>query len=184
VHCQCGSGLVGGLQTVRARGYTYRRMRCAACNRCSIRADGLEAYVRGALERALGDKGFRSQFGADGLEHAKDVLDAARAERKALRSKVRASDPDFADWLAASTREVETAQAEYQRLAGLANQFNTLPYASELDDPDAFLRGLRALASRGRFVVAYAAKGARIPVEDRVTYVLHGRDDVAGMLAA
>jgi hypothetical protein len=184
VHCQCGAGMVGGLQTVRKTGRTYRRMRCAECNRCSIRAEALERYVRAVLDHALADQGFRDQFGTDGLQAAQDALDAARGERTALTKKVKPSHPDFEVWMAEADAAVEAAQAEYQQLVALANQSETLPLAHELDDPEAFLRGLRAVASRGRFVVTYATKGARIPVEQRVSYVRNVGDDVTGPLSA
>lgn len=184
IHCECGADLVGGLQTVRKHGYSYRRMRCAACNRCSIRAETLEAYVRAVLENALGDQGFRDEFGVEGLQAAEDALEAAKSERTALTRKIKFSDPDFAAWKAQADADVAAAQADYQRLAVLANESETLPFAHELDDPEAFLRGLRAVAGKGRFVVAYASRGARVAVEDRVSYVLHGRDDVTWAAAA
>jgi hypothetical protein len=173
IHCQCGGELKGGLQTVKARGYSYRRYRCATCNRSSIRAEGLEEYVRAVLAHNLGNEGFRARFGADGLEQAREAFEAARSSRRALTDKVDPSDPDFETWKAKADARVAAAQAEHQRLALLTNEAETLPYAHELDKPDAFLRGLRAVSSVGRFVVAYAAKGARIPVEDRVSYVLN-----------
>lgn len=186
---RCGSGLVGQLQTAH-HGRTYRRMRCAA-SACrggtSINADKLEVHILDVLTVALDDhseNGFRSQFAPAGLEDARRALAAAQdavatwsAMPAARRARLGA---DYDTGLDVRLDEREHARTTVTTIERQASDYEDLPLSSELGDPVQFAKGLRALTSLDRLVVA----PGRGKVGDRVTLDPHRRDDAVRMLAA
>lgn len=176
---RCGWGLVGALQTVREK--AYRRMRCSnpACKGgCSVSAEKLETHVRAEVELLLSNRVFVDEFSPAGLPEAEAAMLAAKAERTALTSKVKPSDPDFSTWLAQADALVSETTNEFTRLSALADQSETLPGPHELDKPEQYARALRAVTGRVRIVVA----PGRGSIEDRVDFERH--DHMAGTLAA
>jgi len=185
VECgKCGAGMVGWLQSVPYKGKitTYRRMRCSECKGNPINADKLEAHVRGTLAALLASDAFRDEFSPSGLREAESALHAAEEDRRALRVKVRPSHPDFDQWLAEADADVNEKQRAFRAASASVHQAKTLPGADELDDPEQFARGLRAIR-RFHDIVIDAANGTR-DITGRVRLVRHERDDMAGALAA
>jgi len=180
IHCgRCGAGMVGALQTVGER--KYRRMRCSAVceGGCSISADGLEAYMLEALQGYLAPGSpFRDLFTPEDTRDAQAALQAAQANRDALPDVMAPTHPKFAEWLARYDAEIVTAQRAFQEASARANRVENLPPADELHKAEQFARGLRAVLTLGRFIVA-PGRGA---VRDRVSFIVD--DDVTGALAA
>jgi DNA invertase Pin-like site-specific DNA recombinase len=183
--CDCGGGLVGGLQTHARTKRTYRRYRCTTCNQCSISADKLEGWVRETLEIALADEQFRDRFSPDGLKEAQDALKDAEAERTRFGSDLEARKLLGHDgWIAgleARARAVEEAQERFRDISSRSAQAQVLPAAGQLVLPDQFER---ALAVIDRIVI----RRGRGSVSDRVTdirwSVLDGDDMTGAELAA
>jgi hypothetical protein len=182
---KCDSGLVGALQTVR--GNTYRRMRCSnpdCRGGTSISAERLEEHVKAGLKELLGDKKARASFAPDGLDEARDALEQAKADRARWAADDRARDlmGDEAWYAGLEDRahKVQRAQAHYQVIASQAARVERLPYPNELDDPDQFVRALRAGVKRVPVRPGRGTIGERVPA---IGVLLNG-DVVAWPLAA
>ncbi len=180
--CQCGSPLVGALQSVHGR--RYRRMRCSnpACRGgSSISADKLETYVRETLAGRLGDRRFRVRLAPAGVDEARETVEMAET---ALRAYLGMGDIVDAGAFRAGARDrqrtVDEARERYQALAGQDVRSETLPAAGELHKPEQFLRAVHAA------VIEISVRPGRGAVEDRVTVRLVGDkfDDGANVLAA
>jgi len=176
---ECGSALVGQLQTVHGR--TYRRYRCGTCARCSILADKLEEHVRDALKAAVANRAFRMRFVPGDVDGARDALKRAEAELKAYLTNPALSALGDAFQAGAEVRAkaVEDARAAYQTLAGQAAHSELLSEPDQLDDRVQFERALRAIGEVGIVIRVLPGRAA---VADRVEF-LDG-DDGARMLAA
>lgn len=179
-HCQCGGGMVGGLQTVRGR--SYRRMRCAECSRTSISAEKLEGYVRDTLKAALSDTVFRARYDVAGLDGADGAVRELEVDLEdwssdmALRRDIGAA----AVKAGARARAVALAEAReaYRVASAQAAVAERLPAADALGDDAQLLRAIRAMVAS---VVVAPGRGS---VEDRVLLTWLNVDDLPGALAA
>lgn len=177
---RCDWDMTGALQTVPS-GHSYRRYRCSnpACRGgSSISAEKVETYVREAMREAA--PMFRRRYGVDGVEQARRAVQRARAERKALTSKVRPSHPAFDSFLAQADADVQRAERAYRELSQQAAQREDLPGAEALDDPAKLSRIVRFAVERAGWRPTVAPGRGAVAVR-----VDLGRlDDGTGVLAA
>ena len=184
---KCSSSLVGALQSVHGR--RYRRMRCSnpdCRGGSSINADRLESWTRETLALALADKSIRDSFSPDGLEEARDALEAAEHERRryAADLDIRAllGDEAWREGATARSTAVNEARDRYQALSTQAARSAVLPAAEELEEPEQLARALAAM------IDAIDVRPGRGAVDERASVLWLGqgldREDVPGALAA
>jgi DNA invertase Pin-like site-specific DNA recombinase len=181
---ECGAPLVGQLQAVGGR--QYRRMRCGACARCSISADGLELYVRDWLAAQLADASFRLQFVPGDLDAARVAVAGAKTELRAFSDKVPATSPVFLSGYELRHHALSVAQVAYDEIVAQTAISERLPSAHELDNPKRVELALSIVTAAGVEIVIRAGRGPIADVSDggRVSILPLDRDDRAGMLAA
>jgi DNA invertase Pin-like site-specific DNA recombinase len=183
---ECGSPLVGLHQRYvdQWQPREYRRYRCAAKPRhggASADVDALDAHIRAELRDVLGNRAFRDDLMPDGIDDALDAWEQAKDRKRAYGLAADPLDPDFADGAAMHAKRVREAEAEYRRLVGLAESFEVLPHADEVDDDEQLARALRVmLATRG---LAFGLGGGRGPLDARVGWLKNG-EKVPRALAA
>lgn len=183
--CECGGPMVGGIQRIKSRGYEYRRMRCSVCDRNSISADKLEAYVRNALREPLSNLTFRQSFAGADVTEAERVLRAAEAARDAFAVDLEYEEAYGREATLTRARahrdECAAALEAFQTAAAAATRTDTLPTADEIDNDDGLRRAVRAGMS---IVITKVGRGSRLPIDERVSIEWHDFDDDSGVAAA
>lgn len=171
VRCgNCGEAMVGQLQTT-PRGYTYRRMRCGSCARCSISADKLEQHVLEVLEKCERHLRYRlNSQGADADEFRVE-LQRAKAKRTAYVTKMDPEDPDFEAGLRVHDRALQEAEERWRQADRQEREVAVYPAGSQLQEPGQFQRALRAGVER------ILVRPGRGPVSGRVEIVSTVLDD-------
>lgn len=177
----CGSGLVGALQTTPG-GKSYRRYRCSnkACGGgCSIRAETIEGYVRGAVDTELPALALRDN-GTPDVANAQALLRRAEMARDTFADDVEYQADLGRDaarrTAAAHQAKVDRAQADFNAAAAADASDETVPLTVDTDQ-----RLLRAIRVGVRSIVVAKGRGS---VEDRVVIDFDYGDDVAGALTA
>jgi site-specific DNA recombinase len=180
---QCGSPLVGQLQSFAHREVTYRRYRCAtkSCGGgSSCNADKLDDYVRVELREVVDRVEIRDRLLPEGVDDARLEWERAKERKRRFALAVDPLDDDFADGAALHAERVRDAGAEYRRLVGLAETSVDFPAADELADDAKLTHALRMLAANG---LALALRRGRGSLDDRVVWLDDG-EVVPGALAA
>lgn len=150
----------GGTLSVIGTGKGEKARRLYGCRRGSathtcpkpvhVTKSVADDYVDTLVEAALADTERGKITAVDAsraVDDAKATLDAAEAERSALKDKVGFSHPKFVEWLADADDTVEAAQSAYEDAVALAGRVRNFPTADDYrtwsdDDRNAVARDL------------------------------------------
>ena len=145
-------------------------MRCTdRSGRCSITADGLEAYVRDRIGVALGARASIIRDDGGTLDQAHEAMALADSDLTRWSGDDRARDlMGDAAWyrgIADRTAKLEAAQAGYRAEASRANRTTVIPALTDLQDPEQFKVALNAVVKKIVIGSGRAAVKKRVTIE-------------------